>query len=116
LTRGAGVVFGVLRGSIIASIAAALGAASAFLVSRYLARAWVARKIERNPKFKAIDEAVAKEGWKIVILTRLSPVFPFNVMNYTFGLTRVSFWEYFFASWIGMMPGTVLYVYVGSLA
>ncbi|MCI0534969.1 MAG: TVP38/TMEM64 family protein, partial [Verrucomicrobiales bacterium] len=116
LTLGAGAVFGVVRGSVIVSVAAILGAASAFLVGRYLARAWVARKIEGNPKFKAIDEAVAKEGWKIVLLTRLSPAFPFNLLNYAFGLTRVSFSEYLFASWIGMLPATILYVYVGSLA
>jgi uncharacterized membrane protein YdjX (TVP38/TMEM64 family) len=116
LTLGAGAVFGILRGSIIASIAATLGAASAFLVGRYLARNWVSRRLEANPKFKAIDEAVAHEGWKIVLLARLSPVLPFNLLNYCFGLTRVSFWQYFFASWVGMLPGAVMYAYVGSLA
>ncbi len=116
LTLGAGVVFGVVKGSVIVSIAATLGATCAFLVGRYLARDWVAGKIEGNQKFKAIDEAVAREGWKIVGLTRLSPVFPFNLLNYAFGLTRVSLRHYFFASWIGMFPGTVMYVYIGSLA
>src|SRR5262249_7130703 len=116
LTLGAGFVFGVVKGSIIVSISATLGATAAFLVGRYLARDWVAKKIEGNAKFKAIDEAVAREGWKIVGLTRLSPVFPFNLLNYAFGLTRVSLRDYFFASWIGMMPGTVMYVYFGSLA
>jgi uncharacterized membrane protein YdjX (TVP38/TMEM64 family) len=116
LTLGAGFVFGVVKGSIIVSISATLGATAAFLVGRYLARDWVSKKIEGNPKFKAIDEAVAREGWKIVGLTRLSPVFPFNLLNYAFGLTRVSLRDYFFASWIGMMPGTVMYVYLGSLA
>ncbi|TWJ13415.1 TVP38/TMEM64 family protein [Geobacter argillaceus] len=116
LTLGAGVVFGVVKGSVIVSIAATLGATCAFLVGRYLARDWVAGKIEGNRKFKAIDEAVAREGWKIVGLTRLSPVFPFNLLNYAFGLTRVSLRHYFFASWIGMFPGTVMYVYIGSLA
>jgi len=115
LTIGAGAVFGVVWGSIYASVAATLGATAAFLVGRYLARDWVARKIERNVKFKAIDEAVGREGWKIVGLTRLSPVFPFNLLNYAYGLTRVRLRDYFFASWIGMMPGTVLYVYIGSL-
>src|SRR5258708_6360777 len=104
LTIGAGVIFGVVRGSIYVSIAATLGATAAFLVGRYLARDWVSAKLEGNPKFKAIDEAVGKEGWKIVILTRLSPVFPFNLLNY------------FFASWAGMIPGTILYVYIGSLS
>jgi len=116
LTLGGGVLFGVVKGSIIVSIAATLGATCAFLVGRYLARDWVAKKIQANEKFKAIDEAVAWEGWKIVGLTRLSPVFPFNLLNYAYGLTRVSLRDYFFASWIGMMPGTIMYVYIGSLA
>ncbi len=116
LTLGAGVLFGVVKGSLIVSVAATLGATCAFLVGRYFAREWVAKKIEGNPKFKAIDEAVAREGWKIVGLVRLSPIFPFNLLNYAFGLTKVSLRDYFLASWIGMMPGTVMYVYIGSLA
>ena len=116
LTLGAGFVFGVVRGSILVSIASTLGATAAFLVGRHLARGWVSRQIEGSPKFRAIDDAVAREGWKIVGLTRLSPVFPFNMLNYAFGLTRVSLRDYFLASWIGMMPGTLMYVYLGSLA
>jgi uncharacterized membrane protein YdjX (TVP38/TMEM64 family) len=76
----------------------------------------VRKKISSNEKFQAIDDAVAREGWKIVGLTRLSPVFPFNLLNYAYGLTRVSLRDYFFASWVGMMPGTIMYVYIGSLA
>lgn len=116
LTLGAGVLFGVIKRSIIVFISATLGATCAFLVGRYLARDWVAKKTQTNEKFQAIDEAVAREGWKIVGLTRLSPVFPFNLLNYAYGLTRVSLRDYFFASWIGMMPGTIMYVYLGSLA
>lgn len=116
LTLGAGVLFGVIKGSIIVSIAATVGATCAFLVGRHIARDWVSKKIQSNPKFQAIDEAVAREGWKIVGLTRLSPVFPFNLLNYAYGLTRVSLRDYFFASWIGMLPGGIMYVYIGSLA
>ncbi len=116
LTLGAGAVWGVVGGVPIVSVASSLGATAAFLVGRYLARGAVARRTEGNERFKAIDEAVAREGWKIVGLTRLSPVFPFNLLNYAFGLTRVSLRDYFFASWIGMLPGTVMYVYIGSLA
>ena len=116
LTVGAGVVFGLVRGFVIVSISATLGATAAFLVGRYLARGWIAGKIEGHPKFKAIDEAVAREGWKIVALLRLSPVVPFNVLNYAFGVTRVPLRDYVLASWIGMMPGTLLYVYLGSVA
>lgn len=116
LTLGAGAVFGVALGSVYVSIASTLGATAAFLVGRYLAREWVAKKIEGNASFAAIDRAVAAEGWKIVGLTRLSPAFPFSLLNYAFGVTRVSLRDYVLASWIGMMPGTVMYVYVGSLA
>ncbi len=116
LTLGAGALFGVVWGSLYVSIGSTLGATCAFLVGRYLARRAIARKIEGNERFAAIDRAVAGEGWKIVGLTRLSPVFPFTLLNYAFGLTRVSLRDYVLASWIGMMPGTLMYVYVGSLA
>jgi uncharacterized membrane protein YdjX (TVP38/TMEM64 family) len=116
LTLGAGAVFGLARGSVLVSVAATAGATAAFLVGRHLARGWVARRIEGQPVFRAIDEAVAREGWRIVGLTRLSPVFPFNVLNYAFGVTRVRLREYVLASWAGMIPGTVLYVYLGALA
>jgi uncharacterized membrane protein YdjX (TVP38/TMEM64 family) len=116
LSIGAGTVFGLLAGSIYVSIGATLGATCAFLVGRYLARGWVAGKLEGNPKFQAIDRAVAREGWKIVGLARLSPLFPFNLLNYAFGLTEISLKDYFFATWAGMIPGIVMYVYIGSLA
>src|SRR6267142_1225477 len=115
LTLGAGAVFGVALGSVCVSISATLGATAAFLVGRYLARDAIARKIQKNEKFATIDRAVANEGWKIVLLTRLSPVFPFTLLNYAFGLTRVKLSHYVLASWIGMIPGTVMYVYLGSL-
>ncbi|MEG4027820.1 MULTISPECIES: TVP38/TMEM64 family protein [unclassified Microcoleus] len=116
LTLGSGVLFGVVGGSVCVSIGSVLGATCAFLVGRYLTRDWVSKQIEGNQKFKAIDSAVASEGWKIVLLTRLSPIFPFNLLNYAFGVTQVSLKDYFLASWMGMIPGTVMYVYIGSLA
>lgn len=115
LTLGAGVLFGPIWGTIYVFIGSTLGATAAFLVGRYLARNWVLKKIEGNTKFRAIDEAVGREGFKIVLLTRLSPVFPFNLLNYAFGVTGVALRDYFFAS-VGMIPGTLLYVYIGSLA
>ena len=115
LTLGAGVVFGVVWGSLYVFIGATLGATAAFLVGRYLARNWVAQKIEGNQKFRAIDRAVGREGLKIVLLTRLSPIFPFNLLNYAYGVTGVSLRDYFMAS-VGMIPGTIMYVYIGSLA
>lgn len=115
LTLGAGVVFGVWLGAVYVFIGATLGATAAFLVGRYLARNWVAQKIAGNEKFNAIDRAVGKEGLKIVLLTRLSPIFPFNLLNYAFGLTGVSIRDYIIGS-VGMIPGTLAYVYFGSLA
>ena len=115
LTLGAGLAFGVVKGSILVSAASVLAATVSFLIGRYIARDKVAKLIEKQPKFKAIDSAVAKEGWKIVGLTRLSPIFPFVFLNYAFGVTQVSLRDYVVASWIGMMPGTVMYVYLGSL-
>jgi len=116
LSLGAGAIYGVVKGTVLVSVSSTLGATAAFLVGRYLARDWIAQKIDKNEKFKAVDEAVASEGWKIVGLTRLSPIFPFNFLNYAYGLTQVSLRDYFFASWIGMMPGTVVFVYLGSIA
>lgn len=116
LTLGAGAVFGLLKGIVIVSVASTAAATVAFLIGRYLARNAVARKIEGNERFAAIDRAVAAEGWKIVLLTRLSPVFPFTLLNYAFGLTRVKLGHYILASWIGMLPGTAIYVYLGSIA
>ncbi|MDT8300306.1 MAG: TVP38/TMEM64 family protein [Sedimentisphaerales bacterium] len=114
LTLGAGFIFKVVRGSITVSIGSTLGACAAFLVGRTVARKWIAAKVAKNEKFAAIDEAVAQQGFKIVLLTRLSPVFPFNMLNYAFGLTKISFWKYALGSWIGMMPGTIMYVYFGA--
>ena len=116
LTLGAGALFGVAWGSVWVSAGSTLGATAAFLVGRYIARDWVAKRIEGNAAFSAIDRAVAAQGWKIVGLTRLSPAFPFSLLNYAFGLTQVRLRDYVLASWIGMMPGTVMYVYLGSLA
>ncbi|NET01584.1 MAG: TVP38/TMEM64 family protein [Sphaerospermopsis sp. SIO1G2] len=115
LTLGSGVLFDVVLGSIYVFIGATLGATLAFLVGRYLARNWVSSKIADNNKFAAIDQAVGREGLKIVLLTRLSPIFPFNLLNYAFGITAVSLKDYFIGC-VGMIPGTIMYVYIGSLA
>jgi uncharacterized membrane protein YdjX (TVP38/TMEM64 family) len=115
LTLGAGFAFGVVVGTVAISIGSTLGAAAAFLVGRYLARGLVEQKLGGNPRLRAIDQAVAAHGFRIVLLTRLSPAFPFNVLNYAFSLTKVSFKHYVLASWLGMLPGTVMYVYLGSV-
>lgn len=116
ITLAAGFVFGLPIGVALVSLSSVLGASCAFLVGRYLARDWVAARISRVPRFAALDTAAGKDGFLIVLLVRLSPLFPFNVTNYGLGLTSVRFRDYLFASWIGMLPGTILYVYIGSLA
>ena len=115
LTLAAGAIFGVVKGTIFTLIGATLGASLAFLVARYLARGAIERRIVGNPRFAAIDRAVGREGFKIVALLRLSPVFPFNLLNYSLGLTKVRFLHYFAAS-AAMLPGTLLYVYYGAAA
>jgi uncharacterized membrane protein YdjX (TVP38/TMEM64 family) len=115
LTLGAGAIFGIVDGVIYVFVAATVGSCLAFLVSRYLARSAVEKKLEGKPKFSAIDRAVAAEGLKIVFLLRLTPAVPFNLLNYALGLTRVRFADYAIAS-VGMLPGTLLYVYSGKLA
>jgi uncharacterized membrane protein YdjX (TVP38/TMEM64 family) len=115
LTLAAGAIFGLARGTLYVLIAATLGSALAFLVSRYLARGLVERKLAGDPRLAAIDRAIGAEGRKIVLLLRLSPAFPFSLLNYALGLTRVRFADYLLAS-IGMLPGTLLYVYSGKLA
>ncbi|KZL50278.1 SNARE associated Golgi family protein [Nodularia spumigena CENA596] len=115
LTLKGGCLFGLYWGSVCVLIAAIIGAILAFIVGRYLSRDWVSRQINKYPQFKAIDLAVAKEGWKIVLLTRLCPIFPFNLLNYAFGVTQVTLKDYILGSF-GIIPGTVMYVYMGSLA
>jgi len=115
LTLSAGALFGLIRGVLYAFVGATLGASAAFLVSRYIARRAVERRLAGNPRFSAIDRAIADQGRRIVFLLRLSPVFPFNLLNYALGLTRIRFADYFAAS-VGMLPGTLLYVYYGKVA
>jgi uncharacterized membrane protein YdjX (TVP38/TMEM64 family) len=116
LTLAGGFVFGLPVGVALVSAGSVFGASAAFLVGRFLARDWVAKKIENLPRFQALDRATKNEGFLIVFLTRLSPLFPFNLINYGLALTSVRFRDYFLASWIGMLPVTVLYVYIGSAA
>jgi len=115
LTLAAGAIFGLLEGTVYVFAGATLGACAAFLVARHLARDLVAHRIARNARFATLVGAVAREGRTIVFLLRLSPVFPFNVLNYALGLTDVAFKDYAIGC-VGMLPGTLLYVYYGKLA
>jgi uncharacterized membrane protein YdjX (TVP38/TMEM64 family) len=113
LTIGAGFAFGLWKGFLAVSAGATIGAVLAFLVARFIARKKVEVIAQRNDKFRKIDDAIGKQGAKLIFLLRLSPVVPFNLSNYFYGLTGVKFWPYVLATWIGMMPGTFLYVYIG---
>jgi uncharacterized membrane protein YdjX (TVP38/TMEM64 family) len=116
LTVLAGFLFGVVEGTLTASLASLAAASSTFLLGRTVARDWVRHKLAGSPRFQAIDAAVDRQGFKIVALIRLSPVFPFAFSNYALSLTRIRFRDFFLASWIGMLPLTVFYVYLGSTA
>lgn len=116
LTLSSGALFGPLRGTAFTIVGATLGASLAFLIARHLARDAIARRVGQSERMAAVDRAIGREGWKVVFLIRLSPVFPFNLLNYALGLTRVSFWPYVAASAVGMIPGTFLYVYSGYAA
>ena len=116
LTMAAGAMFGLEVGMVTVSIGSTLGASLAFLISRYVARDKIAVMAGRNRRFAAIDQAIDEGGWKIVALVRLSPVTPFSLENYLFGLTRICFWPYVLTSWLAMLPGTFLYVYLGYVA
>lgn len=113
-TLAAGVAFGFWAFPLVV-VAATIGACFAFLIARYLARDLVENSIDKRPVFKAVAGAVEDEGWKVVGLMRLSPLVPFNLQNYFFGVTPVSFWEYALATLGGILPGTLLYVYLGWL-
>ena len=115
LTLAGGAIFGLLEGTLYVFLAATLGACCAFLISRYLARGFVEQRVRADPRFAAIDGAVAREGRKIVFLLRLSPLFPYNLLNYALGLTKVEFMDYLLGC-AGMLPATFLYVYYGKLA
>ena len=114
LTLAAGAIFGLVKGVGLVFLGATLGSTAAFLVSRYLARGAIEKRLAGNVRFTAIDRAIGAQGRRIVLLLRLSPAFPFSLLNYALGLTRVTLTDYMMAS-VGMLPGTILYVYYGRL-
>jgi uncharacterized membrane protein YdjX (TVP38/TMEM64 family) len=114
MTIGAGLAFGLWRGVCVVSAGSILGASLAFLIARHFLRAKVEAAARNDPRFLAMDHAIGEQGWKMVALLRLSPLLPFNLSNYLYGITKVGFWPYVAASWVGMLPGTFLYVYLGA--
>jgi pyruvate/2-oxoglutarate dehydrogenase complex dihydrolipoamide dehydrogenase (E3) component/uncharacterized membrane protein YdjX (TVP38/TMEM64 family) len=116
LTIGAGGLFGLKTGFLVVLVGANLGALCAFLLARTFLREKVARWAEANPKFKSLDRAIGRQGFKMVFLSRLSPAFPFTLLNYLLGLTAVGTGSYVLANLLGMLPGMFLYVYIGASA
>jgi len=114
LTLGAGALFGVVGGTIVVAIGATTAATLAFLLARTVLRKRVEAMAARNPKFRAVDRAIAREGPKIVVLIRLSAVFPFLFVNYAFGLTGIRLVPYVVATFFGILPATVAFVYLGA--
>ncbi|MEO7273935.1 MAG: TVP38/TMEM64 family protein [Vicinamibacterales bacterium] len=115
LTAGAGLAYGPWLGLLLVSPVSVAAATLSFVLGRTVARGWIAKRIAADPRFRAVDAAIGQRGFKIVLLLRLSPLFPFNVLNYALGLTDVRLRDFILASFIGMLPGTFLYVYLGSL-
>ncbi len=113
ITLAGGVLFGPIWGVVYTAFGAPLGAGVVFLVARYLARDWVAAKVA-GTRLANLDDKVARHGWKIVAISRLIPVFSFSLLNYAFGLTRISFWPYLAATFVCMLPSTIAYVYFSS--
>ena len=115
LTFTAGALFGFWKGLILVSLSSTLGATCAFMVSRYLIRKSIEKRVLKNKKFQSIDNEIDEQGWKIVILARLSPIIPFFLLNYALGITKIRFIHFIFASWVGMIPGTTVYVLMGTM-
>jgi uncharacterized membrane protein YdjX (TVP38/TMEM64 family) len=114
LTIGAGAIFGVIGGSIVVACGATMAATIAFILARTVLRKRIERTTANNPKFAAVDRAIAREGIKIVFIVRLAAVFPFTIVNYAFGLTGISLGQYVIATAIGILPGTIAFVYIGA--
>jgi uncharacterized membrane protein YdjX (TVP38/TMEM64 family) len=116
LTMAAGFAYGPVGGLLVASPASVLAATTAFVLGRTALRGWVQKRIAGSPKTRALDRAIGRNSFKLILLLRLSPVIPFNLLNYVLGLSDAQLGRYVVASFIGMLPGTWLYVYLGSLA
>lgn len=116
LTVTAGYLYGWIAGTLLVSVASLAGAIAAFLVGRTLAHDWVAARAKKFPKFNALNKAIKRRGFTVVFLTRVSVVFPYNLLNYLYSLTRISFRDYALATWLGMLPVVAMYVFAGATA
>ncbi len=114
LTVGAGAIYGFWGGTLLVSISSMAGAVANFATSRYLLRGWLSRKFARSERFQALDHAITTDGWKVILLSRISPILPHSVVSYAAGLTRISMTKYTLASWIGFIPISAAYAYGGA--
>jgi len=115
LTVGAGAVFGTALGTLLVAISATAGATLNFVTSRYLARAWVLRKFGDHPRFHSLEESIGRRGWKLILISRLSPIFPHSLVSYSAGLSRMPLPQYILASLVGFIPLSAAYVYTGEV-
>jgi len=115
LSFGAGAVYGFWSGTLLVSLGSVAGAFANFVSTRYLLRGWMARKFSKSRKFQALDHAAAVDGWKLVMLTRISPILPHSLVSCAFGLSRISFLRYLLASWVGFLPISAAYAYGGAV-
>jgi uncharacterized membrane protein YdjX (TVP38/TMEM64 family) len=115
LTVSAGAVYGFWLGSFLVLVGNGLGSVLSLLITRTFLREWLAKKIAKHPKLKALEKAVAADDLRLVFLTRLSPIMPFSLINYSLGLTKISAWRFLLATEMGAIPATFVYVYIGTL-
>lgn len=115
LSIGAGAVYGFWFSTALVTISSTVGAAANFLTSRYLARNWMQRKLGDSAKFRALDKAVCSEGWRMILVSRMSPIVPHSLVSYAAGLIQISFWRFTFASFVGFLPQSAAYTYVGAV-
>ena len=115
LTVGAGAIYGFWFSTVLVTVSSTVGAVVNFLTSRYLARRWMERKMGNNRKFHALEKAVGAKGWKLILISRISPVVPHSIVSYASGLTRISFWRFTLASAAGFFPLSAAYCYAGAV-
>lgn len=115
LAVGSGLFFGLWWGFLLVWLGTVVGAAVAFQIGRRLGRQWLARKISRHQRWRALDQAIAAEGWKIVLLSQVHPLFPTSFLHYVYGVSRIRFWPCILWVAVGQAPGLFLYVYIGTL-
>lgn len=111
---GVAAVYGFWIGAPLVAFGSTCGAAVSFLISRYLARGWVERKLGHDPRFHVLERAVGSAGWKIILLSRISPIMPHTIVSYAAGLTRISFWRFTLATLVGFLPMSIAYAYTGA--